>query len=212
MAFTPILNISNLRTLSLSFSLSTSFCHQPAKKGTGKSPPHPHGKCFQNLFLFLLPQITHSFPLLVLSSQAWPPGFSLVLPLPPTLLSQKLVDPRKIYAKSEVVCLSTWWKVCPLLHHPNSPLPYPTSPVNPATECFCCHHLSHYLENCFYYWCPHCKELVLGYPACLCLHFQWSFCKQWCHFHQACLQWVCGHCNQPGHVTDNCPFMVQSLE
>ena len=53
----------------------------------------------------------------------------------------------------------------------------------------------------FYLWESHarsCGTSLSGNPMCLCL--------RWGHYNDVCNLWICGRCNTPGHVVDNCPI------
>ena len=79
------------------------------------------------------------------------------------------------------------------------------APAGPLTECFWCHLLSHYHEDCPSYTCPHCHLSPLGHPSSAFLWYQCGFCHNWGHYDWSCPHHICGTCNTPGHVIDDCP-------
>ena len=83
---------------------------------------------------------------------------------------------------------------------------YLKPPATPDTQCFRCHNMGHYRENCPSYRCPHCHEMAPGHPSHLCLRTRCTFCKRWGHSDRACPHHICRDCDQPGHVADDCPF------
>ena len=89
---------------------------------------------------------------------------------------------------------------------------YLRPPATPTTQCFRCHNMGHYRENCPSYRCPHCHEMAPGHPSHLCLRTSCTFCKRWGHSDRACPHRICGDCDQPGHVADDCPFSNLTLE
>ena len=97
-----------------------------------------------------------------------------------------------------------------ILSSPTRVLPRPDTlrpaPAGPLTECFRCHLLSHYREDCPSYTCPHCHLSTPGHPSSTCLRFQCDFCRNWGHRDQFCPHRVCRICDTPGHVTDDCPI------
>ena len=60
-----------------------------------------------------------------------------------------------------------------VLSSPTQVLPCPgtlhPAPAGPLTECFWCHLLGHYREDCPSYTCPHCHLSALGHPSSACL-------------------------------------------
>ena len=97
-----------------------------------------------------------------------------------------------------------------VLSSPTRVLPRPDvlqpAPAGPLTECFQCHHLNHYREDCPSYTCPHCHLSAPGHPSSTCLRFQCNFCHNWGHCDQFCPHRICSICDTPGHVTDDCPI------
>ena len=96
-----------------------------------------------------------------------------------------------------------------ILSSPTRILPCPDAlqpvPTGPLTECFRCHLLSHYQEDCPSYTCPHCHLSTPGHPSSACLRFQCNFCHNWGHHDRFCPHRICSICDIPGHVTDDCP-------
>ena len=90
-----------------------------------------------------------------------------------------------------------------VLPHPDALRPAPTGPL---TECFRCHLLSHYREDCPSYTCPHCRLSALGHPSSACLRFQCDFCHNWGHRDRFCPHRICSICDTPGHIADDCPI------
>ena len=74
---------------------------------------------------------------------------------------------------TRVLSSPTW-----ILPRPDALWPVPTGPM---TECFWCHLLSHYREDCPSYTCPHCHLSTPGHPSSACLRFQCDFCHNWGH-------------------------------
>ena len=86
------------------------------------------------------------------------------------------------------------------------PSTYMKPPATPSTWCFLCHNFSHYRGNCPCYQCLHYQEMAPEHPLHLCMWTQCTFCQYWSHSNQACPQWLCRDCNQPGHISDDCLF------
>ena len=97
-----------------------------------------------------------------------------------------------------------------ILSSPTRVLPRPDAlqptPAGPLTECFRCHLLSHYREDCPSYTCPHCHLSAPGHPSSACLRFQCDFCRNWGHRDRFCPHRICSVCDTPGHVADDCPI------
>ena len=77
-------------------------------------------------------------------------------------------------------------------------------PANPLTECFYCHNLDHYQEDCPIYHCPHCHLSAPGHPQCLCLSTQCNLCQNWGHSDQFCPGRHCNSYNTFRHMLDDC--------
>ena len=101
-----------------------------------------------------------------------------------------------------------------LMASPTQTLPrvYQPLPTTPSTQCFLCHNLGHYRENCPNYQCPHCLEMAPEHPSHLCLWIRCTFCQCWGHSNRVCPQRLCRDCDQPGHLSDDCPFTHLSLK
>ena len=96
-----------------------------------------------------------------------------------------------------------------VLSSPTWVLPQPDTlcpaPAGPLTEYFLCHLLGHYCEECPSYTCPHCHLSTPGHPSSACPWDQCDFCHNWGHCDWFCPHCICGTCNTPGHIVDNCP-------
>ena len=96
-----------------------------------------------------------------------------------------------------------------ILFSPTQVLPCPDAlhpaPAGPLTKCFQCHLLSHYHEECPSYTCPHCHLSAPGHPSSTCLWDQCGFYHNWGHCDQFYPHHVCGTCNTPGNIIDDCP-------
>ena len=95
-----------------------------------------------------------------------------------------------------------------ILSSPTQILPRPDAlrptPAGPLTECFWCHLLGHYREDCPSYTCPHCHLSAPGHPSSACLQFQCDFCHNWGHHDRFCPHRICSICDTPGHIADDC--------
>ena len=77
---------------------------------------------------------------------------------------------------------------------------------SPSTQCHICSDLSHYGLFCPMYHCPNCQETAPGHAAHHCLATQCDLCRRWGHTDKVCTFRICGRCDNPGHVVDNCPI------
>ena len=76
---------------------------------------------------------------------------------------------------------------------------------SPNALCYVCSDLSYHGLFCPMYTCLTCQETILGNAAHHCLETQCDLCHQWGHFNNVCNLQICGGCNTPEHVVDNCP-------
>ena len=79
-------------------------------------------------------------------------------------------------------------------------------PDSPNTRCYHCSDLGHHRLSCPLYTCPTCRESAPGHAAHHCLETQCDLCHRWGHSNEVCNLRICGRCNAPGHVVDNCPI------
>ena len=134
-----------------------------------------------------------------ISSRPASPATTLV---PETSFSQENALLHSAYSQRTATghwIISTPTQVLPSL--------YLKPPATPDTQCFHCHNMGHYRENCLAYHCPHCHKMAPGHPSHLCLWTRCTFCKHWGHSNRACPHRICGDCDQPGHIADDCPFL-----
>ena len=135
-------------------------------------------------------------------------------PIPPT----ETLAPKSGFSWENTLLTASFVARSPqkrqIMAFPTQTLPqvYQPLPTTPSTQCFLCHNLGHYQENCPNYQCPHCHEMAPGHPSHLCMWTQCTFCQHWGHSDQVCPQRLCRDCDQPGHLSDDCPFMNLSPE
>ena len=159
-------------------------------------------------------------PLPVRAPSSWP-SHSMASPITPSLASRissrptsptETLVPESGFSQENALLRSAAMHVTPegrqLISSPTQTLPrvFLKPPTTPNTQCFLCHNKGHYRENCLSYQCPHCHEVAPGHPSHLCLRTQCTFCQHWGHSDRVCPQRVCGDCDQPGHVADDCLF------
>ena len=74
------------------------------------------------------------------------------------------------------------------------------------TQCYICSDLGHHGLFCPMHTCSTCGEVAPGHMAHHCLETQCDLCLRWEHSDNVCNLWICGRCDTPGHVVDNCPI------
>ena len=129
-----------------------------------------------------------------------PPPIPLALrisscPASPAPLSVAEEDPIRIYIGDGQWITSSSSRV----------LVQQSDPSSPSTLCYVCSDTGHHGLSCPMYRCPTCQETAPGHAAHHCLETQCDLCHRWGHTDEVCNLRICGRCNNPGHVVDNCP-------
>ena len=105
-------------------------------------------------------------------------------------------DPIRIQTAEEQWITSSSSQV--LVQHSHS--------CSPSTQCYICADIGHYGLFCPMYRCPTCQEMAPGHTAHHCLETQCDLCHRWGHTNKVCNFRICGRCDNPGHMVDNCPI------